>query len=195
MEYFSCISENFLFKNAQMELRFLEGVYTWNFIPGWNSFRDEIIPVHGEMSLTVYTFLPRWNFLPGWTHLCQKDKDEISFWDKKKKKKRRVNTSSRYEILKWVRFFIIFDVCSQIFFPKLTCLKIMTVWIQWNTSPLYKKWSPKRKRMRTTSKQSKMLKHFYYFFHFLWEVYKRLKFHFVLIFFLKVTYLVLTARN
>ena len=113
----------------------------------------------------------------------------------KKKKKRRVNTSSRYEIFKWVRFFIIFDVCSQIFFPKLTCLKIMTVWIQWNTSPLYKKWSPKRKRMRTTSKQSKMWKHFYYFFHFLWEVYKRLKFHFVLIFFLKVTYLVLTARN
>ena len=43
---------------------FLEGVYTWNFIPGWNSSRDEIIPVYGEMSLTVYTFLPRWNFIP-----------------------------------------------------------------------------------------------------------------------------------
>ena len=40
-----------------------------------------------------------------------------------------------------------------------------------------------------------MRKHFYYFFYLLWEVYKRLKFHFALIFFLKVTYIVLTARN
>ena len=40
-----------------------------------------------------------------------------------------------------------------------------------------------------------MLKHFYYFFYFLWEVYKRLKFDFTLIFFPNVTYIVLTARN
>ena len=40
-----------------------------------------------------------------------------------------------------------------------------------------------------------MSKHFYYFFYFLWEVYKRWKFDFALIFFLKVTYIVLTARN
>ena len=33
--------------------------------------RDEIIPVYGEMSLTVYTFLPRWNFILEWTHPCQ----------------------------------------------------------------------------------------------------------------------------
>ena len=37
------------------------------------SFRDEIIPVYGKMSLTVYTFLPRWNFIPGW----KKDKKDV----------------------------------------------------------------------------------------------------------------------
>ena len=39
-----------------------------------------------NMSLTVYTFLPRWNFIPGWTHPRQKDMDEISSRDEKKKK-------------------------------------------------------------------------------------------------------------
>ena len=52
---------------------FLEGVYTWNFIRGWNSSPDETIPVYGEMSLTVYTFLLRWNFTLGWNHPSQKD--------------------------------------------------------------------------------------------------------------------------
>ena len=138
-------------------------------------------------------------------------RDEISFRDElisvKKtgmkfhpgRKKIRVNTSFRDEILKWVCFFFfffsIFDLCIQICFPKLTCLNVMRVWIQWNRRPLYKKWSPKRKRMRITSKKSKMSQYFYYFFYFLWEVYKRLKFHFALIFFLQVTYIVLTARN
>ena len=56
--------------------------------------RDEIIPVYGEMSLTVYTFLPRWNFILGWTHPFQKERNEISSRDEKKKK-RHVNTSSR----------------------------------------------------------------------------------------------------
>ena len=49
--------------------------------------------------------------------------------------------------------------------------------------------------MMITSKKPKLSKHFYYFFYFLWEVYKILKFDFVLIFFLKVTYIVLTARH
>ena len=57
------------------------------------SFRDEIIPVSGEMPLTVYKFLPRWNFIPGWTHPCQKGRDEIT---------------SRDETLKWVCFFLSF---------------------------------------------------------------------------------------
>ena len=39
-------------------------------------------------------------------------------------KKRRVNTSSPDEILKWVCFFFIIDVCIQIWFPKLTCLNL-----------------------------------------------------------------------
>ena len=65
-------------------LSVLEGVYTWNFIPGWNSSRAEIIPVYGEMSLTVYTFLPRWNFILAWTHPWQKDRDEISSQEEKK---------------------------------------------------------------------------------------------------------------
>ena len=45
----------------------------------------------------------------------------------KKRKKKRVKTSSRDKILKWAYFFKIFDVCIQICFPKLTCLNIMKV--------------------------------------------------------------------
>ena len=67
------------------------------FHPRWNLSQDEIIPVYGEMSLTVYMFLPRWNFILGWKT------DEISSWDEKKKK-RRVNTSSGDEILKLACF-------------------------------------------------------------------------------------------
>ena len=37
-------------------------------------------------------------------HPGMKDRDKISSWDEKKKKK-RVNTSSRDEILKWACFF------------------------------------------------------------------------------------------
>ena len=40
-----------------------------------------------------------------------------------------------------------------------------------------------------------MSKHFYYFFYFLWEVSKRWRSDLALIFFLKVTYIVLTARK
>ena len=47
-------------------------------------------------------------------HPGMKDRDEISSRDEKKKK-RRVNTSSRDEILKWACFFQKnFDVCIQI---------------------------------------------------------------------------------
>ena len=84
-------------------------------VPGWNH------PVYGEMPLTVYTFLPRWNFILGWTHPRMKDRDE-------KKKKRRVNTSSRDEILKWASFFN-FWVCIQVCCPNSACLNIMKVWI------------------------------------------------------------------
>ena len=66
----------------------LEGVYTWNFIPRWNSSRDEVIPVYSEMSLTVYTFLPRWNFIPGWTHPCQNIMRVWIQWNTKSEKKK-----------------------------------------------------------------------------------------------------------
>ena len=68
----------------------LEGVYTWNFIRGWNSSPDETIPVYGEMSLTVYTFLLRWNFTLGWTHPCQKDRwNFIAGWNRRKKEEKK----------------------------------------------------------------------------------------------------------
>ena len=72
--------------------------YTWNFVPGQNH------PCLWWNVSYVYTFLPRWNFILGWTHLCQKDRDEVSSRDEKKKK-RHVNTSCRDEILKWACFF------------------------------------------------------------------------------------------
>ena len=103
-EVFTLLFFFFSSRNKIPCLPFWEGVYTWNFIPGWNSSREGIIPIDGEMFLTVYTFLPRWNFIPGWTHPCQKDRDEISSRDEEKKK-RCVNTSSRDEILKWACFF------------------------------------------------------------------------------------------
>ena len=92
---------------------FLEGVYTWNFIP------DEI--------------RPGWNHTCLWWNVsyCLHVFAEMRFHPgmKKKKKKRRVNTSSRDEILKCACFSVIFDVRIQICFPKLTYLNIMTVWM------------------------------------------------------------------
>ena len=58
-------------------------------------------------------------------HPGMKDRDEISSWDEKKKK-RLVNTSSRDEILN-EHAFLIFDVCIQVCFPNSTCLNIMKV--------------------------------------------------------------------
>ena len=87
----------------------LEGVYTWEFIPEWNSFGDEIIPVYGEISLPVYTFQQRWNFISGW-------KIVMKFLPgMKKKKKRGVKTSSRDEILKWACFFYFWRMYSSMF--------------------------------------------------------------------------------
>ena len=43
---------------------YLEGVYTWSFIPWWNLSQDDISPVYGELSLTIYMFLQRYNFNP-----------------------------------------------------------------------------------------------------------------------------------
>ena len=70
-----------------------EGVYTWNFILGWNhpclwlSYVSDCLHVFAEVKF----------------HPEMKDRNEISSPDEKKKK-RRVNTSSWDEILKWACF-------------------------------------------------------------------------------------------
>ena len=76
------------------------------------SCQDETSPVYGEMSLAVYTFLSRWNFIPEWTYHRQKDRNEISSEDEKRKK-RRVNTSSQDEIIKWACFFNFWRIYSN----------------------------------------------------------------------------------
>ena len=88
-------------------------------------------------------FHPGMKLVPGWNHPClwwnasyclhvlavmkfhprMKDRDEISFRDEKKKK-RRVNTSSRDEHV-FLNFWRIIQVC----FPNSACLNTMKVWI------------------------------------------------------------------
>ena len=73
-------------------------------------------------------FHPRLKLVQGWNHPClwwnvcyclhvfagMKDRDEISSWGEKKKK-RRVNTSSQDEILKWACFFNFWRMYSSMF--------------------------------------------------------------------------------
>ena len=65
----------------------LDGVYTWNFIPEWNSSRDEIMPVYVEMPLTVYTFFAEMKFDPGMNSSLSKRQgwNFIPRWKKEKK--------------------------------------------------------------------------------------------------------------
>ena len=132
---------------------------------------DEVIPVYGEMSLTVYTFLPRWNFIPGW----KKEKKTckhfilgwnfkmsmflINFWRMYSNMLSKVNVFEHNESMnEWN----IRPLYKKSEVPK------EKEWFQhnesmnkWNIRPLYKKkWSPKRKRMKTTTKKSKTKKHF-----------------------------------
>ena len=51
------------------------------FYPEVKLVQDEIIPVYGEMSLTLYTFLPRWNFIPWWKTLKKTCKHFILGWN------------------------------------------------------------------------------------------------------------------
>ena len=81
----------------------LEGVYMWNFIPG--------------MKLIL-----------GQNHPVKKTGMKFHLRIKEKEKK-----ACKHFILGWnfkmSMFFLIFDVCILICFPKLTCLNIMKVWI------------------------------------------------------------------
>ena len=92
-------------------------------------------------------FHPGMKLVRGWSHPClrwnvsycfhvfaemkfhagMKNRDEISSWDEKKKK-RRVSTSSRDEILKWACFFNFWRII-QVCFPNSACLNITKVWI------------------------------------------------------------------
>ena len=85
--------------------------------------------------------------------------------------------------LKWACFCFFktkIDVCIQICFLKLTCLNIMRVWVFEHNecmSGLSKKSEVrKEKGWGQQVKKSKMLKHFYYFYYFLCEVYKKVNF-------------------
>ena len=100
-----------------------------------NGLDLKIILVYGEMSVTVYSFLSIWNFIPGW---------------------RKENKTCKHFIsgsnFKMSMFFFNFWRMYSNMLSNLTCLNIMIVWIQWNIRPLYKKWSPKRKRIRKQCK-------------------------------------------
>ena len=95
-----------LIKNSYL---YQECVYTLNFIPGWNSSREKIIPVYGEMLLL--------------TRFCW---DERQGWKKEKKTCKHFIPGWNF---KMSMFFLIFDVCIQVCFPNSTCLNIMKVWI------------------------------------------------------------------
>ena len=148
-------------------------------VPGWNySCRwwnvSYCLHVFAEMKfhsgMKSSLFMVKYLLL--FTRFCR---DEISSRDElipvkktetkfhpwmKKGKKRLVNTLSRDEILKWAWFFkkFFWRVYSNML-SKINVFEwdnIIRVWMCWNVRPLYKKWSPKIKRMRTTSKKSKM---------------------------------------
>ena len=72
---FNIFLPNIMFKHVKAG-KHIERVFTHEISP-----RDEIIPVYGEMYLTVQAFLPRRNFIPGQTYPCQKDRDEVSSQD------------------------------------------------------------------------------------------------------------------
>ena len=117
---------------------------------------DELVPVYDEMSQCLHVFAEI-KFHPGMNSSLSKRQG----WKKKKKTYKHFILGRNFEMSMF--FFFIFDVCIQICFPKLTCLNIMRVWKWWNIRPLYKKWSPKRKGIRTTSKKIKNVKTFLLF--------------------------------
>ena len=89
-------------------------------------------------------FQPRKKLVPGWNHPCLLLFTRFC----------RHETSSRDESLKGV--YMYFWRMNSNMLSKVNVLDIMRVSIQWNITPLNKKWSPKRKRMRTASKKLKM---------------------------------------
>ena len=121
-----------------------EGVYTWNFILGWNSSRDEIIPAYGEMSLTVYTFLRGWTFIPGWVKEKKTCKHFIPGWN-----------------FKMSVFLINFWRMYSNMLSKVNVFEHNQSMNEWNIRPLYKKSEvPKEKEWRQKVKHQN-IKTFY----------------------------------
>ena len=90
-----------------------------NFIPGWNSFRDEIMLVYGEMSSTKFTRFCRYEI---WSF--QKDRDEIWYRDEKRKK---YLPTLRPGMEFYNVFITFFTHVYSIYFATLTCLNIIKV--------------------------------------------------------------------
>ena len=99
-----------------------------------------------------------WNFIPGW----------------KKKNNRRVNTSSQDEILKWVCFFNFWHIYSNM-------LSKVNMFEHNESMNITKhKVKSEKKKDEHNKYKIKMSKHCYYFYYFLCEVSKILKFLFAL---------------
>ena len=135
----------------------IEDAYTWNFISRWNSSRDEIIPVYGEMSLTVYTFLPRRNFIPGWTHSALKDRWNLISGLKK---------TWKHFILGWNEhvFFNFGRMYSNMLF------KVNVFEHNVNMNIMKHKTSIKIEVRKEKGWAHQVKKYFYYFYYFLCEV-------------------------
>ena len=149
--------------------RFLRECLHVNFIQEWNHpclCRNVSYCLHvfAEMNSSL-SKKQGWNFIPGLKKEKKTCKHFIPGWDFK--------MSMFFEFLKYV--------FKYIFYIQLTCLNIIKVWMQWDIRPLYKKWSPKRKRMSTTSKKSFLL----FLLFSMWSL-EKIEISFALIFFLRV---------
>ena len=103
------------------------------------SSRYEIIPAYGEMSLTVYTFLPRWNFIPGWKKEKKTCKHFIPGWN-----------------FKMSMFLINFWRMYSNMLSKVNVFEHNESMNEWNIRPLYKKSEvPKEKEWRQQVKNQK----------------------------------------
>ena len=135
---------SFMLKPISLERTYSKRVFTREI-----SSRDKIRPeMKSSLSMVECLLLS--------TPFCR---DEISSLDEGqgwnsipewKKKKRHVNTSSWDEIFKWSCFFNFLRMYSSMF-PKFNMFEHNESLNIMNIRPLCKKWSPKRKRMSTTS--------------------------------------------
>ena len=89
---------------------------------------------YGEMSLTFYTFFPRWNLILGWNF--------ISEWKRERKTFKHFMPGWNFEMGMFFKNFWRMYSLSKVNMMS----ELYEVWTWWNIRPLYKKWSPKRKK-------------------------------------------------